>query len=74
MIDKRKISREHFTSTADELIQAVISGDWDHVLPKWKSLPVESWDEVLVEFAYRCPGCNKHDYVDALRRSQWNDR
>ena len=74
MSKNRQEARKAFAATADLLIGEVTTGKWDHIIPRWSSIPVEEWDDVLREFASRCPGHAKADYVDALRRSQWNNR
>jgi hypothetical protein len=74
MSKKRQETREAFAITADLLIGEVTTGKWDHIIPQWSSISVEEWDEVLREFSLRCPGRDKSDYIDALRRSQWNNR
>lgn len=74
MSKKRQEAREAFAVKADLLIGEVTTGKWDHIIPQWSSIPVEEWGEVLQEFSSRCPGHSKSDYIDALRRSQWNNR
>ncbi len=74
MSKKRQEERSLFVTTARCLIADVVAGKWDHIIPTWRSKPVEEWDEVLEEFSLRCPGHEKSDYVDALRRCQWNNR
>lgn len=74
MRKKRKAEREAFATTADLLMGEVTAGKWDHRIPDWSSRPVEEWDEILQEFSSRCAGYSRSDYVDALRRSQWNNR
>lgn len=71
---KRQDAREAFEATANLLIREVTTGKWDHIVPRWSSIPVEDWNEVLSEFSSRCPGHAHSDYVDALRRSQWDNR
>ena len=74
MSKKRQEGKKEFATTADLLIGEVTTGKWDHIIPHWSSTPLEEWEEVLREFAARCPGHAESDYVDALRRSQWNNR
>lgn len=74
MSNKRQEDRETFAATADLLIGEVTTGKWDQRIPHWSSTPIEEWPEILQEFSSRCPGHPKSDYVDALRRSQWNNR
>lgn len=74
MSKKRQQARKAFATTATGLIDEVTTGKWDHIIPRWSNIPVEAWDEVLREFALRCPGHEESDYVNALRRSLWNNR
>ena len=74
MSKNRQEERKAFAATADLLVGEVTTGKWDHALQRWSSIPVEEWDVVLREFALRCPGHEESDYVEALRRSVWNNR
>jgi len=74
MSKKHQAAREAFTTTADLLMREVTTGKWDQIIPLWSSIPVEEWDAVIQEFSLRCPDRTKSEYVDALRRSQWNNR
>ena len=70
----RSLQRQMFRDTANALFTEVISGQWNHVIPDWNSTPVEQWRTILAEFSSRCPGHTTDEYIEALRRCQWNNR
>lgn len=74
MSRNRQQARKAIPETADALISEIESGAWSECKPSLNSIPVEQWDDVVREFAQRCPGKTRDDYVDALRRSQFNNR
>jgi hypothetical protein len=74
MSRNRQQARKAVPETADALISEIESGAWSERQPSLNSIPVEQWDDVIREFAQRCPGKTRDDYVDALRRSQFNNR
>lgn len=71
---KRHAARQALPATADLLIAEIVAEKWGHLQPPPSSIPVEEWDEVIREFSQRCPGFHRDDYVEALRRSQFNNR
>jgi hypothetical protein len=74
MSKKRQEKRALFATTAKRLIEEVVAGKWDHVIPDWRNKPIEGWDEVLEEFSSCCPGHDETEYIDALRRTHWSNR
>ena len=74
MSKKRELERKKFTETASALHMEVISGKWDHKLDNWSGTSIEEWHAVLDEFSSRCPNHEHDDYIQALRRCQWNNR
>lgn len=74
MSKKRQAARQVIPVASDSLIAEIDAGKWDHLKPPLRSIPVEEWHEVIREFARRCPGLHRNDYIEALRRSQFHNR
>ena len=72
MSSNRQDKRKLFSDTAKALIEEVYSSKWDNI-DYWHT-PIEEWSEVLAEYELRCPSYSRNDYIDALRRAQWNNR
>ena len=70
----RQQARKALPETADALIDEIDNGAWSDHRPPLNSIPVEQWDKVIDEFSRRLPGKTSEDYVEALRRSQFNNR
>tara|TARA_R110000868_G_scaffold411322_1_gene703130 strand:- start:4625 stop:4846 length:222 start_codon:yes stop_codon:yes gene_type:complete len=61
-------ARVALAKAADELVNEVSEGKWDHV-PELNSSPIEDLNELFEELERRCPGHGLEEYRDAYARS-----
>ena len=66
--EKRKTEREKLGKIADQLIDEVWEGKWNHV-QNLDSTPIGEWPLIIDEFKIRCPNHTQEEYIDSLKRS-----
>jgi hypothetical protein len=68
MTQKKHAARVALSKAADELVDEVRQGKWDHI-QTLKSKPIGDQPELFAELERRCPGHTKEAYADAYARS-----
>ncbi len=73
MTKKKQAARAELRKAADELVNEILSGKWDHI-QGLSTRPMDELTEIFEALENRCPGYTQEAYKETFLRSHWENR